>query len=205
MPEKSKSNTRSGLTPGSLRGAARRVIVQRAPARIPDADFRRQRQLAGIFEHQTDRQVKGRNRTSAVNCPDQPCSFDLAIRGRTAFSASPPSPCRFTDRHGGLPADADGEVAGRMAIPGRRSNLENSRGGSGVLLSGVPSVAPARILGGGVVGGNAALIAIGLGADVTIIDRSLERLRSLRRRFGQRLRTLHLTGKQSGRVRPMPT
>jgi len=59
----------------------------------------------------------------------------------------------------------------------------------------VPGVAPGRvtILGGGVVGSNAALIAIGLGADVTIIDRSLERLRSLHGRFGQRIRTLHLT------------
>jgi len=64
-----------------------------------------------------------------------------------------------------------------------------------VLLSGVPGVSPGRvtILGGGVVGSNAARIAIGLGAEVTVIDRSLDRLRSLHGQFGSRLRTLHLT------------
>jgi alanine dehydrogenase len=64
-----------------------------------------------------------------------------------------------------------------------------------VLLSGVPGVSPGRvtILGGGVVGSNAALIAIGLGAEVTVIDRSLDRLRALHGQFGNRLRTLHLS------------
>lgn len=63
------------------------------------------------------------------------------------------------------------------------------------LRAGVPGVPPGKvvILGGGVVGSNAALIALGMGADVTIIDRSLDRLRALHGRFGERLHTVHLT------------
>ena len=73
------------------------------------------------------------------------------------------------------------EVAGRMSIQESARFLEMPQGGRGVLLSGVPGVAPAKvvILGGGVVGANAAKMACGLGADVTILDKNLERLRYL--------------------------
>jgi alanine dehydrogenase len=73
------------------------------------------------------------------------------------------------------------EVAGRMSIQVSAHFLEMSQGGRGVLLGGVPGVAPAKvvILGGGVVGTNAAKMACGLGADVTILDKNLERLRYL--------------------------
>ena len=73
------------------------------------------------------------------------------------------------------------EVAGRMSIQASTRFLEMSQGGRGVLLGGVPGVAPAKvvILGGGVVGTNAAKMACGLGADVTILDKNLERLRYL--------------------------
>jgi len=73
------------------------------------------------------------------------------------------------------------EVAGRMSIQASTRFLEMSQGGRGVLLGGVPGVSPAKvvILGGGVVGTNAAKMACGLGADVTIIDKNLERLRYL--------------------------
>src|SRR5438128_5531877 len=73
------------------------------------------------------------------------------------------------------------EVAGRMAVQVGAQYLEAPMGGRGVLLAGVPGVAPANvvILGGGVVGHNAAKMAVGLGAHVTIIDRSLNRLREL--------------------------
>jgi alanine dehydrogenase len=73
------------------------------------------------------------------------------------------------------------EVAGRMSIQASARFLEMSQGGRGVLLGGVPGVAPAKvvILGGGVVGTNAAKMACGLGADVTILDKNLERLRNL--------------------------
>jgi alanine dehydrogenase len=73
------------------------------------------------------------------------------------------------------------EVAGRMSIQASTRFLETPQGGRGVLLGGVPGVAPAKvvILGGGVVGTNAAKMACGLGADVTILDKNLERLRYL--------------------------
>jgi alanine dehydrogenase len=73
------------------------------------------------------------------------------------------------------------EVAGRMSVQVGAQYLEKPNGGRGVLLGGVPGVAPAHVvvLGGGVVGTNAAKIAVGMGAQVTIIDRSLNRLRQL--------------------------
>jgi len=87
------------------------------------------------------------------------------------------------------------EVAGRMSIQVGAAALEKSRGGRGTLLGGVPGVAPAKvaILGGGVAGTNAAMMAIGLQADVTILDRSLPRLRWLGEHFGGRARLLMAT------------
>lgn len=84
------------------------------------------------------------------------------------------------------------EVAGRMAIQVGATYLEKINGGRGVLLGGVPGVAPGRvtIIGGGVVGTNACKMAVGLGAAVIIIDRDLERLRYLDDVFGSRIRTL---------------
>ncbi len=84
------------------------------------------------------------------------------------------------------------EVAGRMATQIGAHYLEKAHGGKGVLLGGVPGVPPAEvvIIGGGVVGTNAAKIAMGMGASVTIIDRSAERLRYLDDVFAGRLRTL---------------
>ncbi|MCK9987960.1 MAG: alanine dehydrogenase [Azoarcus sp.] len=102
-----------------------------------------------------------------------------------------------TSPSGGLPLLAPmSEVAGRMSIQAGASCLEKPHGGSGVLLGGVPGVAPARvvILGGGVVGYNAARMAVGLGADVTVADPSLDRLRRLDELFAGRIRTRHATG-----------
>jgi alanine dehydrogenase len=84
------------------------------------------------------------------------------------------------------------EVAGRMAVQVGAQYLEAPNGGRGVLLGGVPGVAPANlvILGGGVVGTNAAKIAVGMGAHVTIIDRNLNRLRELDDIFNQQVVTL---------------
>jgi alanine dehydrogenase len=83
------------------------------------------------------------------------------------------------------------EVAGRMAIQAGAHALEKAQGGLGVLLSGVPGVPPARVLvlGGGVVGINAARIAMGMGAQVTIMDISLPRLMQIDNDFGPRLLT----------------
>ncbi len=84
------------------------------------------------------------------------------------------------------------EVAGRMSIQIGAQFLERSRGGKGVLLGGVPGVAPAKvvIVGGGIVGANAAKMAVGLGADVTLLDINSNRLRQLDDQFQGRLRTL---------------
>ena len=96
----------------------------------------------------------------------------------------------------GLPLLAPmSEVAGRMAIQAGAYNLEITQGGDGILLGGVPGVEPARVLviGGGVVGINAARMAAGLGADVTILDRSIARLQELEMIFGGRIRTVFST------------
>ncbi|HXY22960.1 MAG TPA: alanine dehydrogenase [Burkholderiaceae bacterium] len=98
----------------------------------------------------------------------------------------------ITDDRGGLPLLAPmSEVAGRMAIQVGAVALQKSHEGRGVLLGGVPGVAPGKvtIIGGGVVGSNAAKMAIGLGADVTVLDRSLPRLQALDDIFLGRLRT----------------
>jgi alanine dehydrogenase len=87
-----------------------------------------------------------------------------------------------TDAEGGLPLLAPmSEVAGRMSVQAGAHHLEKAQGGRGVLLAGVPGVAPANVLviGGGVVGDNAASMAVGMGANVTILDRSIPRLRQL--------------------------
>jgi alanine dehydrogenase len=101
-----------------------------------------------------------------------------------------------TDNQGKLPLLAPmSEVAGRMSIHAGAHYLEKIHGGRGVLLSGVPGVAPGKvtILGGGVVGTNAAFVATGMGADVTIIDRSLNRLAELDAQFTGRVHTIYST------------
>ncbi len=97
-----------------------------------------------------------------------------------------------TDVRGGLPLLAPmSEVAGRLAIQAGATALQKANGGRGVLLGGVPGVLPAKVavIGGGVVGLNAAKMAVGLGADVTIIDRSIPRLRELDDIFNGRIHT----------------
>ncbi len=101
-----------------------------------------------------------------------------------------------TDSRGGLPLLAPmSEVAGRMAIQAGAHCLEMPQGGRGQLLGGVPGVPAARvvILGGGVVGTNAARMAMGLEAYVTVIDKSLPRLYELDLQFGAKLHTIYAT------------
>ena len=97
------------------------------------------------------------------------------------------------DRHNTLPLLTPmSEVAGRMSVQVGASYLEKERGGRGVLLGGVPGVPPAQvcIIGGGIVGTNAAKIALGMGAIVTLVDLNLNRLRELDDIFGGRVHTL---------------
>src|SRR5688572_12807632 len=87
------------------------------------------------------------------------------------------------------------EVAGRLAIQAGATALQKANGGRGILLGGVPGVLPAKvaIIGGGVVGLHAAKMAAGLGADVSILDRSLPRLRQLDDIFNGRVHTRYST------------
>ncbi|MEB3702596.1 Alanine dehydrogenase [Candidatus Bealeia paramacronuclearis] len=99
-----------------------------------------------------------------------------------------------TDERGGLPLLAPmSEVAGRMSIQVGAHCLEKGKGGAGILLGGVPGVLPGKVvvIGGGSVGINAARVALGLGAEVTIIDKSARRLIELDALFGPQLKTLY--------------
>lgn len=101
-----------------------------------------------------------------------------------------------TDAHGGLPLLAPmSEVAGRLSIQAAATALQKPNGGRGILLGGVPGVAPAKVvvIGGGVVGMHAARMAAGLGAEVTVLDRSVPRLRELDELFAGRVRTRYST------------
>jgi alanine dehydrogenase len=101
-----------------------------------------------------------------------------------------------TDPQGRLPILTPmSQVAGRMAIQAGATALQLANGGKGLLLGGVPGVAQAKVtvLGGGVVGTLAAVVAMGCGADVTILERRLDRLRELDDHYGSRLKTLYST------------
>ncbi|MDN3557158.1 alanine dehydrogenase [Halomonas maura] len=102
----------------------------------------------------------------------------------------------ITDRQGGLPLLAPmSTVAGRMAVQAGAHSLEKAQGGAGILLPGVPGVAPAKVavIGGGVVGENAARMALGLGAEVSVLDRSIARLEQLDDRYQGRMKTVYST------------
>ena len=119
--------------------------------------------------------------------PDADQTHDLLASGCTAIAYE-----TVTDARGGLPLLAPmSEVAGRLAPQMGAWTLQKANGGRGVLLGGVPGVAPGRVLviGGGVVGTHAARIAAGMGAEVTVLDRSLSRLRYLDDSFGHLFRT----------------
>lgn len=101
-----------------------------------------------------------------------------------------------TDKRGGLPLLAPmSEVAGRMAIQAAATSLEIKQGGRGILLGGVPGVAPATVvvIGGGVVGTNSARVAMGMGAKVVVVDKSLDRLYHLDLQFGSKITTVFST------------
>jgi len=101
-----------------------------------------------------------------------------------------------TDEQGGLPLLTPmSEVAGRMSIQAGARCLEISQGGRGLLLGGVPGVSPANVvvIGGGIVGTNAIRMALGMEARVTVLEKSLNRLRDLNMVFGARLNTIYST------------
>lgn len=123
--------------------------------------------------------------------PDPEQTKGLVDSGVTAIAYE-----TVTDDRGGLPLLAPmSEVAGRLSIQAGATALQKANGGRGVLLGGVPGVLPGKVtvIGGGVVGLHAAKMAVGLGADVTIIDRSIPRLRQLDDIFAGRVHTRYST------------
>ncbi len=121
--------------------------------------------------------------------PDPDQARDLVNSGAICIAYE-----TVTDAHGGLPLLAPmSQVAGRLAIQAGAHSLERAHGGRGKLLGGVPGVAPATVvvIGGGVVGENAILMALGMGADVTVLDRSVDVLGRLSGRFGSALKTVY--------------
>ncbi|GAC1632807.1 MAG: alanine dehydrogenase [Nevskia sp.] len=207
---------RVGLTPAGVRelvGHGHQVIVQTQAGLgigIPDAQYLAAgAEIVGdapqIFAR-ADMVVKVKE-PQAVECkmlregqllftylhlaPDPEQTKGLVASGCVAIAYE-----TVTDGRGGLPLLAPmSEVAGRMSIQAGAHALEKAQGGTGVLLGGVPGVAPADVvvIGGGVVGYNAARVAVGMGANVTILDRSLQRLAWLDTSFDGRLTTLFST------------
>lgn len=205
---------RVGLTPASVREAVAHghdVVVEHgaglgigaddahyvaAGARIVEdgaAVFREAQLIVKVKEPQAAERALLRDDqvlfTYLHLAPDPDQARDLLASGVTAIAYE-----TVTSPQGGLPLLAPmSEVAGRMSVQTGAHCLEKAAGGRGVLLGGVPGVEPARvtILGGGVVGSNAALIAIGMGATVTVLGRSVDGLRRLSAQFGSRLITRH--------------
>jgi alanine dehydrogenase len=117
----------------------------------------------------------------------KPCTDALIAAKTTAIAYE------TVELNGTLPLLAPmSEVAGRLAAQVGATALQKPHGGRGVLMGGVPGVAPAKVLviGGGVAGLNAAVVAMGMGADVTIVDRSLPRLAYIDTIYGGRIKTL---------------
>lgn len=123
--------------------------------------------------------------------PDPEQTAELVNSGATCIAYE-----TVTDRNGGLPLLAPmSKVAGRMATQAGAHCLESPQGGSGLLMGGVPGVAPARVtvIGGGVVGENAIQIAVGMGAEIVVLDRDVAVLDRLSARFGAAVRPMYST------------
>jgi alanine dehydrogenase len=217
VPKEIKNNEyRVGLTPASVRelvAHGHQVLVQHdagSAIGLDDAQYQAAgAELVGtaaaVFER-ADMIVKVKE-PQAVECamlrPGQILYTYLHLApdpGQTAALLKSGAVCiayeTITGVGGGLPLLAPmSEVAGRMAIQAGATYLEKEHGGRGLLLGGVPGVAPAHvvILGAGVVGTNALQMAVGLGARVTVLDKSVDRLRALDLVFGNRISTVFST------------
>jgi alanine dehydrogenase len=207
---------RVGLTPGSVREAVHRghdVIVEhnagqgigmddeayrRAGGRVVDTAaevFAAADMIVKVKEPQaSERKMLRQGQvlfTYLHLAPDPEQAKDLVASGAVCIAYE-----TVTSPSGGLPLLAPmSEVAGRMAVQAGAYYLEKPHGGLGVLLGGVPGVDPAKvvILGGGVVGSHACHIALGMGAEVWVLDRNVDVLRALWRQFGRPLNTVYST------------
>lgn len=201
-PEAVRELVRNGhqVTVESLAGAAIGFSdedYRRAGAELASAEqvFERAEMIVKVKEPQSEERQRLRSDqllfTYLHLAPDRPQTEDLLASGATCIAYE-----TVTDAQGRLPLLAPmSEIAGRMAIQAGASCLEKSRGGRGVLLGGVPGVPRGRvvILGGGVVGANALAMAVGLGAQVTVLDRNPDVLRRLDAQYGNRIDTLYST------------
>jgi len=123
--------------------------------------------------------------------PDAEQTADLVKSGATCIAYE-----TVVDANGGLPLLVPmSQVAGRLSVIAGAKSLEKANGGSGVLVGGVPGVAPAKVvvIGGGVVGSHAIAMALGLGADVTVLDRNTNVLANLSQTYGAALKTVYST------------
>ncbi len=217
VPKEIKNHEyRVGLVPASVRELAARghdVLVERsagagigvadadyanAGARIVDAAasvFAEADLIVKVKEPQLHECAMLRPRqvlfTYLHLAADRPQAEALCRSGATAIAYE-----TVTADDGSLPLLTPmSEVAGRMSIQVGAHCLEKANGGAGVLLGGVTGVAPANvaILGGGVAGTAATEMALGMGADVTVVDKSVARLRQLSAQFGKRLKTVYST------------
>jgi alanine dehydrogenase len=211
VPQETKTHEyRVGLTPTSVRelvAHGHQVVVEtKAGAGIGAADAAYEKAGARIGDpwQGTELIVKVKEPQPAERkkitdrhvlftylhlAPDRAQAEDLMRSGAVCIAYE-----TVTRPGGGLPLLAPmSEVAGRMSIQVGASCLEKERGGMGILLGGVPGVPPAKIaiLGAGVSGSSAARMAVGSGARVYVLDRSLEALRSIEREFGARAVTVH--------------
>lgn len=217
VPKEIKNNEyRVGMTPAGVRelvGHGHRVLVQTdAGAGVGLADKRYAEVGAELVESADE--LFGQAELIVKVKEPQPQELRLLRPGQVLFAylhlAPDPeqtngliaSDCvaiayeTVTASAGGLPLLAPmSEVAGRMSIQAGATCLETAHGGAGVLLGGVTGVPPGRvaIIGGGVVGYNATQMAVGLGAEVTVLDRSPERLARFNSLFGDRIRTIRST------------
>jgi alanine dehydrogenase len=201
LPKEIKDNEyRVGLTPAGVRAltdASHQVIVEQNAGEgsgFDDALY--QKAGAKIIDSADDVWAQGDMIVKVKEpiapylhlAPDRELTDQLLKHKVTGIAYE-----TITDRRGGLPLLTPmSEVAGRMAIQVGAHYLEKMAGGRGILLGGVPGVPAARvvIIGGGVVGTNAAKIAVGMGAHVTIIDNNLDRLRELDDIFLSKISTL---------------
>ncbi len=218
VPKEIKNHEyRVGLTPASvleLTSRGHQVIVQKnAGAEIGLSDAAYQAAGASLYDtakeifDQADMIVKVKEPqpeecamlregqilyTYLHLAPDPEQTLALIKSGAICFAYE-----TITGAGGGLPLLAPmSEVAGRMSIQAGATHLEKSKGGMGLLLGGVPGVAPAHvvIIGAGVVGTNAMQMAVGAGARVTVLDKSVDRLRQLDLVYGNRITTLYSNG-----------
>ncbi len=217
VPKEIKNHEyRVGMTPASVReltGRGHAVLVQKGAGRgiglddsmyiragaeivaTPEEVFTRAEMIVKVKEPQPDecrRLRPGQILFTYLHLAPDPLQTRLLVEsGCTAIAYE-----TVSDIQGGLPLLAPmSEVAGRMSIQAASHCLEKAQYGAGVLLGGVPGVAPAKVvvIGGGVVGTHAARMAAGLGADVTVFDRSIGRLRQLDELFGAQVKLLYST------------